>query len=51
VFPKIDLQSRYNQIRVREHDTEKTMFSTKYGHYEYEVSFGQTDAPQSLWRQ
>jgi hypothetical protein len=44
-FSKIDLRSRYYQLRIRSEEVLKTMFVTRYGQYKFTVMpFGLTNA-------
>ncbi|GJY83768.1 putative reverse transcriptase domain-containing protein [Tanacetum coccineum] len=46
VYFKIDLRSRYHQLRIKEEDIPITSFTTRYGHFKFQViPFRFTNAP------
>lgn len=50
-YSSLDFKGMFHQFRIRESDKWKTSFSTKQGHYEYNVMpFGLTGAPATCQR-
>ena len=49
VYSKIDLRTRYHQLRVREVDIPKTTFKMRYRHFKFTlIPFGLTNAPAAF---
>lgn len=49
VFSKIDLKSRYHQLRLKDEDIHKIDFKTRYVHYEFMIlSFGLMNTPTAF---
>lgn len=38
-FTQLDLKNTYHCMKIKEGDKWKTVFRTKYGHYEYQIMF------------